>query len=152
MDFRGRSPAFHRVSAADVLFKQAQPPAELFHNRIVLIGASNIDAPDLFATPQYEYSALVRLIDRSLPAAPKRMPGVEIHANAAATLLHGKMLKRPRYPLQILALLLVLGVVAIAVFSLRPLLAFLAVIGIAALSLVISSWAFNSSRDNFAAG
>ncbi|MGZ5438163.1 MAG: CHASE2 domain-containing protein [Pyrinomonadaceae bacterium] len=143
LDFRGRSPSFRRISAADILFKE-QLPADLFRDRIVLIGASNIDAPDLFATPHYEYSALARLIDRSLPSAPKRMPGVEVHANASATLLFGKMLKRPRFPLQILALLLVLGVVAIAVFSLRPLLAFLAVIGIAALSLAISSWAFGS--------
>ena len=144
LDFRGRPPAFRKISAAEVLFKQAQLPSDLFRDRIVLIGASNIDAPDLFATPQYEYSGLARLLDRSLPSAPKRMPGVEVHANAAATVLFGKMLRRPGYPQQILALLLVLGVVAVAVFSLRPLLAFLAVIGIAALSLVISSWAFNS--------
>ncbi len=144
LDFRGRSPAFRRISAADILFKPEQLPADVFRDRIVLIGASNIDAPDLFATPQYEYSALARLIDRSLPSAPKRMPGVEVHANASATLLFGKTLARPRFPLQILALLLVLSVVAIAVFSLRPLMAFLAVIGIAALSLAISSWAFSS--------
>lgn len=142
LDFRGRSPSFRRISAADILFKE-QLPADLFRDRIVLIGASNIDAPDLFATPHYEYSALARLFDRSLPVAPKRMPGVEIHANAAATLLYGKMLKRPTYVRQILVVLLVLAVVALAVFRLRPLLAFLAVILLAALSLAISSWAFN---------
>lgn len=144
LDFRGRPPAFRKISAADVLFKQAQLPSDLFRDRIVVIGASNIDAPDLFATPQYEYSALARLLDRNLPTAPKRMPGVEVHANAASTLLFGKMLRRPGYPQQVLALLLALGIVAVAVFSLRPLWAFLAVIGVAALSLVISSWAFNS--------
>ncbi|HEY5838301.1 MAG TPA: adenylate/guanylate cyclase domain-containing protein, partial [Pyrinomonadaceae bacterium] len=143
LDFRGRSPAFRKISAADVLFKQGQLPADLFRDRIVLIGASNIDAPDLFATPHYEYSALPRLFDRGLPVAPKRMPGVEIHANAAATLLHGKMLKRPTYTRQILVVLIILAVVALAVFRLRPLLAFLAVILVAALSLAISSWAFN---------
>jgi adenylate cyclase len=143
LDFRGRSPSFRKISAAEVLFKQEQLPADLFRDRIVLIGASNIDAPDLFATPHYEYSPLPRLIDRSLPAAPKRMPGVEIHANAAATLLHGKMLKRPTYVRQILVVLIILAVVALAVFRLRPLLAFLAVILLAALSLAISSWAFN---------
>jgi adenylate cyclase len=143
LDFRGRSPSFRRISAADILFKE-QIPADLFQDRIVLIGASNIDAPDLFATPSYEYSALARLFDRSLPSAPKRMPGVEVHANAAATMLFGKMLKHPIYPAQILAVLLVLAAAAGAVFWLRPLWAFLAVIGIAALSLAISSWAFNS--------
>lgn len=142
LDFRGRSPAFRRISAADILFKQGQLPADLFRDRIVLIGASNIDAPDLFATPHYEYSALARLIDRSLSSAPKRMPGVEIHANAAATLLFGKMLKRPGYVQQIFAVLVILALVALAVFCLRPLLAFVAVLAILALSLLVASWAF----------
>jgi len=144
IDFRGHSPAFRRVSAADILFKQGAPPPDLFRDRIVLIGASNIDAPDLFATPYYEYSTLPRLLDQSLPATPKRMPGVEIHANAASTLLFGKMLRHLSYARQILAGLLVLIVSAFAVFYLRPLLAFLSVAGIAALALAISSWGFNS--------
>ncbi|HXT62369.1 MAG TPA: adenylate/guanylate cyclase domain-containing protein [Pyrinomonadaceae bacterium] len=144
LDFRGRSPAFRRVSAAAILFNPASVPPDSFRDRIVLIGASNIDAPDLFATPFYEYSALARLFDRSLPNTPKRMPGVELHANAAATLLHGKMLKRPRYLLQTLATLLALIAVAASVFWLRPLIAFIAVIVIAGLSLAISSWAFNA--------
>lgn len=144
LDFRGRSPAFRRVSAANILFNHASVPADLFRDRIVLIGAANIDAPDLFATPFYEYSALARLFDRSLPDAPKRMPGAELHANAAATLLHGKMLKHPRYFPQILVVLLALVAVAASVFWLRPLIAFVAVIVIAGLSLAISSWAFNA--------
>ena len=143
LDFRGRSPAFRRISAADILFMQAQLPADLFRDRIVLIGASNIDAPDLFVTPFYEYSALPRLFERSLPLAPKRTPGVEVHAHAAATMLFGKMLKRPRYLVQTFAVLLALAAVAGSVFWLRPLLAFLAVIIVAALSLAIASWAFN---------
>jgi CHASE2 domain-containing sensor protein len=122
IDFRGHSPAFRRVSAADVLFKQAARSADLFRDRIVLIGASNIDAPDLFATPYYEYSTLPLLFDHSLPATPKRMPGVEIHANTASTLLFGKMLRHLSYSRQILAVLLVLIVSAFAVFRLRPLL------------------------------
>ena len=46
LDFRGRSPSFRKISAAEVLFKQGQLPADVFRDRIVLIGASNIDAPD----------------------------------------------------------------------------------------------------------
>jgi len=144
LDFRGRSPAFRRISAADVLLNQTSVPADAFRDRIVLIGASNIDAPDLFSTPFYEYSALSRALDRSLADAPKRMPGVEIHANAAATLLNGKMLKRPRYLTQIFLVLLALIAVAASVFWLRPLIAFIAVIVIAGLTLAISSWAFNA--------
>jgi len=145
LDFRTRSPAFRRVSAADILLnKQAQIPDDLFRDRIVLIGASNIDAPDLFPTPFYEPSALARLFDRSLPTAPKRTPGVELHANAAATLLFGKSFKRPRYIWQALAVLLSLTLVALSVFGLRALWGLLAVVLVAVLALVVSSWAFNA--------
>ena len=145
LDFRTRSPAFRRVSAADILFNsQAQVSDDLFRNRIVLIGASNIDAPDLFPTPFYEPSALARLFDRSLPTAPKRTPGIELHANAAATMLFGTMLKRPRYIWQALAVLLSLLLVALSVFGLRALWGLLAVVLVAVLALVVSSWAFNA--------
>jgi adenylate cyclase len=145
LDFRARSPAFRRVSAADILFnKQAQVSDDLFRNRIVLIGASNIDAPDLFSTPFYEPSALARLCDRSLPTAPKRTPGIELHANAAATLLFGKSLARPRYIWQALAVLLSLTLVALSVFGLRALWGLLAVVLVAVLALAVNSWAFNA--------
>ena len=144
VDFRGRSPAFRRVSAADILFNQTTLPADLFRDRIVLIGAANIDAPDLFSTPYYENSALPRLFDRSLPVEPKRMPGVEIHANAASTILFGKILRHPTYLRQILIVLIMLALVALAVFRLRPLLAFIAVLVLAAISLGISAWSFNN--------
>ena len=145
LDFRARSPAFRRISAADILFnKQAQIPDDLFRNRIVLIGASNIDAPDLFPTPFYEPSALARLFDRSLPNIPKRTPGVELHATAAATMLFGSSLKRPRYIWQTLAVLLSLSLMALGVFGLRALWGLLAVILVATLALVVSSWAFNA--------
>lgn len=145
LDFRGRSPAFSRVSAADILFNdQGKISDDLFRDRIVLIGASNIDAPDLFPTPFYESSALARLLDRSLPGAPKRTPGVELHASAAATLLFGKSLTRPRYVWQTLALLLSLTLAALGVFGLRALWGLLAVVLVAVLSLVVSSWAFNA--------
>lgn len=142
LDFRGRSPAFRRISAADILAGK-QIPDDLFNNRIVLIGASNIDAPDLFPTPFYESSALARLFDRSLTSAPKRTPGVELHANAAATILFGKSLIRPRYVWQALAVLLSLTLVALSVFGLRALWGLIAVILVAVLALVVSSWAFN---------
>jgi len=145
LDFRARSPAFRRISAGDILFnQQSQIPEDLFRDRIVLIGASNIDAPDLFPTPFYEPSALARLLDRGLPNIPKRTPGVELHATGAATLLFGKMLRRPGFAGQALAVLLVLALVAFAVFYLRALWAFLTVLPIAALALVVSSWAFNT--------
>jgi adenylate cyclase len=145
LDFRARSPAFRRIAAADILFnQQAQIPADLFRDRIVLIGSANIDAPDLFPTPFYEPISLARVLDRSLTNIPKRTPGVELHATAAATMLFGNMLTRPRYLPQILAVLLSLALVAFAVFWLRALWGLLAVIAIATFALVVSSWAFNA--------
>jgi adenylate cyclase len=111
----------------------------------VLIGASNIDAPDLFPTPFYEPSVMARLFDRSLSNIPKRTPGVELHATAAATMLFGTMLIRPRYIWQALAVLLSLTLVALSVFGLRALWGLLGVVLVAALALVVSSWAFNAN-------
>lgn len=145
MDFRGRSPAFRKISAGEILFsRQANVPDVLFRDRIVLIGAANIDAPDLFPTPFYERSVLASLLDRSLSNIPKRTPGVELHGTAAATLLFGKMLRRPSFAAQALAALLALALVGFAVFYLRTLWAFFSVLLIAGLALVISSWALNN--------
>ncbi len=145
LDFRARAPAFRRISAGDILFnKQAQIPDDLFRDRIVIIGASNIDAPDLFPTPFYEPNALARLFDRSLPNVPKRTPGVELHATAAATMLFGKMLTRPRYLWQTVAVLLSLALVGLSVFWLRAMWGLLAVVLLGALALVICSWSFNT--------
>lgn len=145
LDFRGRTPAFRTVSAADLLFnKDARLPEDLFRDRIVIIGATNNDAPDLFNTPFYEPLALARLFDRNLPVIPARVPGVEIHANAAATMLFGRALVRPAYGWQIALVLLALVLAALPVFYLRALLAFVCVAGIAVALLAVSAWAFDA--------
>jgi adenylate cyclase len=144
VDFRGRTPAFRTVSAADILFnKDARLPEDLFRDRIVIIGATNNDAPDLFFTPFYEPVALARLFDRNLPVIPARMPGVEIHANAVATMLFGRMLVRPSYVWQVALVLLALALAAFPVFYLRAFLAFACVVAIAAALLAASVWAFD---------
>jgi adenylate cyclase len=145
LDFRGRTPAFRRVSAADILFnKDAQLPADLFRDRIAIIGATNNDAPDLFITPFYEPLALARLFDRNLPVVPARMPGVEVHANAAATMLFGRRLHRPSYFWQVAFVLLALALAALPVYYLRAFLAFICVAVIAVGLLAASQWAFDS--------
>jgi len=144
LDFRGRSPAFKLISAADILFNpQAQIPSDLFRDRIVLIGAANIDAPDLFPTPFYEPIALPRLLDRSLPVTPKRTPGVEVQAAGVATLLFGNSPIRPRYVWQVFLVLGGLMLVAVTVFCLRVLWGMLSVLLIAAFTLILASWMFN---------
>jgi adenylate cyclase len=138
LDFRGRTPGFRTVSAKEILFNaDAQLPDDLFRDRIVFIGATNNDAPDLFFTPYYEPMSLARIFDRQLPLVPARMPGVEIHATSAATILFGQMLVRPSYFWQIAFVLLALGLAAFPVFWLRALLAFacVALIGIGLLAV-----------------
>jgi adenylate cyclase len=145
LDFRGRTPAFRTVSAADILFNEgAQPSDDLFRDRIVIIGATNNDAPDLFFTPFYEPLTLTRLFDRNLPVIPARMPGVEIHANAAATMLFGQTLRRPAYVWQVALVLLALALASLPVFYLRALLAFVCVVVIAIALLAASMWAFDA--------
>lgn len=161
IDFRGRSPAFQRISAKDILcedFKRdsvpniscegrAPVPDVLFRDRIVLIGATNNDAPDLFTTSYYFPKQLVRpilqMFDKNLPTVPKMMPGIEVHANIIATILKGSYLVRPSYRMQLLMLLLPLTLVALAVFWLRAIWGFLVTIIVAAAILMIASWAFN---------
>ncbi|MFN2455972.1 MAG: CHASE2 domain-containing protein [Pyrinomonadaceae bacterium] len=152
LDFRGRSPAFRYVAAGDILCAAGDIPCEtkpnlpddLFRDRIVLIGASNIDAPDLFATPFYEPSILARTFDWQLPLVPSRMPGVEIHANSIGTILFGSSPARPRYLWQTLSLIVPLVLVALAVFLLRAFWGLSAVIAAAVGSLIVASWAFNA--------
>ncbi|MCA1591617.1 MAG: adenylate/guanylate cyclase domain-containing protein, partial [Acidobacteria bacterium] len=158
LDFRGRTSAFRRVAARDILCDEfrkssapelkcdenARPVDELFRDRIVIIGATNSDAPDQFLTPFYEPLLLARLFDRELPRIPARMPGVEVHANVAATLLFGNTLVRPAYGWQVSMLLLPLALVALTVFVLRALWGFLAVALLTVALLAVSSWAFDS--------
>jgi adenylate cyclase len=161
IDFRGRSPAFQRISAKDILcaeFKRDSVPElncegrapvsdNLFRDRIVLIGATNNDAPDLFTTSYYFPKQLVlpllQIFDKNLPTVPKMMPGIEVHANIVATILNGKYLVRPSYRMQLLMLLVPLLLVALAVFWLRAIWGFLITIIVAAAVLSIASWAFN---------
>ncbi|MCA1612695.1 MAG: adenylate/guanylate cyclase domain-containing protein [Acidobacteria bacterium] len=163
IDFRGRTPSFTRVSARDILcaeFKQTsapdaacdpskQPAGELFRDRIVIIGAANNDAPDLFGTPFYlpnpfPNRPLLRLFDREVPTVGKLMPGVEVHANVAATLLNGKHLARPAYPRQILFVLAPLVVVALGVFRLRAVWGLAVTLAVGVGILAFCAWAFET--------
>jgi len=150
LDFRGRTPSFRRVSAADILGfgagEGAPSPAlpdDLFRDRIVLIGATNNDAPDLFQTPFYEPGWQARLFDAGLPLTPARMPGVEIHAAAAATLLFGNSPVRPDYWLQVAFVCAALLLAALAVFLTRAAFGLAAVLLVAFGALAIAARAFD---------
>ena len=163
IDFRGRTPSFTRVSAKDILcaeFKQTsapdapcdpskRPADELFRDRIVIIGATNNDAPDLFGTPFYlpnpfPNRPLLRLFDRDVPTVTNIMPGIEVHANVAATLLNGKYLARPSYARQALFVLAPLALVALAIFRLRALWGLLITLAVGVAVLAFCAWVFET--------
>ncbi|MDQ3586492.1 MAG: adenylate/guanylate cyclase domain-containing protein [Acidobacteriota bacterium] len=149
IDFRKRTPGFTYVSAKDIIFGDAATLSdELFRDRIVMIGATNNDAPDLFETPYYQpgviASLLARVLGRPLETAPAQMPGVEIHATIAATMLFGKYLYRLSYGARIIIVLMALVIVGGAIFFLRALWGALAVITVAASFLALASWTFNT--------
>ncbi len=144
LDFRSRSPAFRTVSAAEILFNERDLPADLFRDRIVIVGAANIDAPDVFYTPFYETSALARLLERNLSTDPMRTPGAELHATSVATMLFGNTPTRPRYIWQIAFLILPLTVIALVVFRMPTFFGLLAVLAGALGVLIVSSLAFTT--------
>lgn len=163
IDFRGRPPAFRTVSARDILcddFKQTsapeitcdasrQPADDLFKDRVVIIGATNNDAPDLFTSPFYQPAAfpnqpILRLFNRDLQTAPRLTPGIEVHANVLATLLDGQYLRRPSYLWQIVFVLVPLALVALAVFWMRALLGLVTTLAVAVGVLAVSAWAFDA--------
>ena len=76
--FRGKRGTFPRVSASDVLNGRVQ--ADTLRDRIVFVGATALGAGDVVATP----------FDTALP-------GIEVHATAADTLLQGDFLTTPPY-------------------------------------------------------
>lgn len=163
IDFRGRTPSFTRVSAVDILcaeFKRTSAPDaacdpskgvadELFRGRIVLIGATNNDAPDLFGTPFYlpnpfPNRLLLRLFDRDVPTVTNIMPGIEVHANIAATLLNGRHLARPSYSRQTLFVLAPLVVVALGLFRLRAVWGLAITLAAGVGILAVCAWAFET--------
>src|SRR6185436_19679959 len=128
-----------------ILFNQnGKVPEDLFRDRIVLIGAATIDAPDLLSTSFYEPSSLPLLLDRSISSAPARTTGVEIHATTVATMLFGQSPVRPRYLWQVLLLIFPLSLVSFAVFRLRIVWGVLSIVVLAIATLAISSWAFTA--------
>jgi adenylate cyclase len=145
LDFRGRTPGFRHVSAGDILAGDPAALAEdLYRDRVVLIGATNVDAPDMFFTPFYESSALARFAGSNVSTIPARMPGVEIHANAVATLLWGRTLVRPAFAWRVVCVAIPLLLAALAIFALRAVQALLVTLLIVAGVLVFSVWSFNT--------
>ncbi|HEX8129289.1 MAG TPA: CHASE2 domain-containing protein [Pyrinomonadaceae bacterium] len=148
IDFRSRSPGFRRISAREILFREQDniSDEEYFRDRIILIGATNNDAPDLFETPYYQPGLIATTIAKirgtNLETAPRKMPGIEVHANVVASLLFGKYLRRLSYRANIFILFLVISLTSLAVLWLRPLWGTLLVVSVAVGTLAAATWFF----------
>ncbi len=80
-----------------------------FKDKIVFIGASAEELQDNKYTPFFRYMG-----------AKQKMPGVETHVNALATLLHRDYIHAAGFWLSLLILLLAAGLVTLAALALRP--------------------------------
>ncbi|MDJ0735273.1 MAG: adenylate/guanylate cyclase domain-containing protein [Nostocaceae cyanobacterium] len=83
INYRGSIQKFPTISFIDVLNNRI--PQDFVKGRIVLIGTTAESQKDLFYTP---YSS-------SILRAPRRMPGVVIHANAVSQILSATLNNRP---------------------------------------------------------
>ncbi len=94
--------SFQMVSFVDVL--RGEVPGEVFEDRIVLVGATALGIGDLFWTP-----------------AGVQMSGVEIHANAANTILTGDFLRNASSTVTIMTILVLAALCALATLRWRVL-------------------------------
>jgi adenylate cyclase len=91
--YRGVSPAFHRVSATDILNGRFDP--SLFENKIVLVGATALGLSDLVATPvqsvypgvEVHASLIEGILDKHFPVEPSWARGANLSVMLAAGLV-----------------------------------------------------------------
>ena len=114
--------AIRTVSAADVLAGRTPPGA--LRDKLVLVGTSAPQAGDLRRTP-----------------ARRRVPGVEIHANALLTAA-----AQARRPARDILLIAALALFPVLLFRARPVVAALGVAGAAVAYLVVAQLWFGAGR------
>ena len=101
IDYRGPSGTVPSVSALDVL--ESRLDAETFRDKLVVIGVTATGSPDVHRTP----------VDRG--EGP--MPGAEIQANAIDTLLRPSPLRDAPNPLDVIAMVVLACIPALAALS-----------------------------------
>jgi len=116
---------FPTLSAADVL--AGRIPDEEFAGKLVFIGSSAAALRDTHSTP----------FDRALP-------GIEVHALTAATLLEGEFLHRPAWSLavQVIAVLLAGWLMVMVLSSYRITVCLLVAVGVLAVLWFGAQWLF----------
>ncbi len=106
-----------------------------FKDKIVFIGASAEELQDTKFTPFFNYGG-----------RRQKTPGVEVHANALSTLLHGDFIRQVSGWVSLLAMLFLALVAWATTKKLRPVRSLL-LIGLIALGFVLASfYLFSSSR------
>jgi CHASE2 domain-containing sensor protein len=103
IDFDGPAGTVRRVSAVDLLAGRVRP--QTFRKKLVVVGVTTSGSPDVHATP----------LDEGRP-----MPGVELQANAIATMVDGSPLRNTTTLVDVLAILLLGAVPALAGASRSP--------------------------------
>jgi CHASE2 domain-containing sensor protein len=129
IDYAGPPRTVHRVSALDVL--DGRGTAEDFRGKLVVIGVTAREHPDKHATPFNE--------DRV-------MPGAEVQAHAIATMYRDEPLRSTVPFVDVLAIVLVGFLPALAVLSGSRLLRAVAIAAVAIAFVVVAQLAFDGGR------
>ncbi|MDY7039869.1 MAG: adenylate/guanylate cyclase domain-containing protein [Chloroflexota bacterium] len=132
INFRGPpAETFSQFSMYQVL--NGEVPADTFTDKIVLVGYTTLLEHDVYPTPFH----------RTHSGEILATPGVEIQANAVATLLDGNPIRRP--PATVSWLLIGLGILTaiLAFWRLKPLPALLTIVALVAVYLALALLAFS---------
>lgn len=103
-----------------------------FKDKIVFIGATSEVLQDTKFTPFFNYQGRTR-----------KLPGVELHANALSTLLRGDYIKTENALVGILMVFLLAGLAALTTKWLNPLKGFVGIATLILLYFIISIYLFN---------
>jgi CHASE2 domain-containing sensor protein len=103
IDFHGPAGTMRQVSAADILAARVRP--EVLRGKIVVLGVTAAGTPDVHRTP----------LDHDRP-----MPGVELQANAIATMVDGSPLRNTSTLVDILTVVLLGALPALAGMARSP--------------------------------
>ncbi len=148
INFRGGAKTFPTYSFSDVLddrefhlpeagvetdsFDEAFLPSGVFKDKVVFIGASAEELQDNKLTPFFSQSDVQR-----------KMPGVEVHAQALSTIARGDFIKRTSFGLELLLMALCAFVTMLFVLRVNALLATMFTSLVIALWLVLAQVLFN---------
>ncbi len=149
INFRGPAGTFPRFSFVDVIDDSSltllgdedtdvfemHKELRTFENKIVFIGATAEELQDNKLAPFFGYRGRQR-----------KLPGVELHANALSTLLRGDFIRREPYALSWLSLLLLAALTSVGVQWLKPFRGMFAVLALWVLFVIWAVYAFINLR------